>query len=296
MVDGFLQQAGRVGVWIPPLVLDATPGPMVSREVGRIDELGYGSLWTGERLVGAEAFARHGQFLANSRRLVVGTGIANLWARVPEAMRGGAATLASAYPDRFALGVGVSSATVVDRVGETYDRPLARMRDYLRRMDEVEGPPDATYPRVLAALGPKMLALAAELTDGAHPFLAPVEHTAFARSELGPGKLLVPELGVVVTDDPKTARETVRAMFGGLANFSRTSAYTANFRRLGYGPDDADRLFEALFVYGDPDTVAVRIREHLDAGADHVLVQPIAHDLVGIVDQLAELRSALPDR
>ncbi|WP_202867763.1 TIGR03620 family F420-dependent LLM class oxidoreductase [Kribbella pittospori] len=296
VVDGFVRRAGRVGVWVPPMVVDASPAAVIAGEVGRIEALDYGSLWTGERLVGGEAFARHGQFLANSSRLVVGTGIANLWARVPEAMRGGATTLASAYPDRFVLGVGVSAPVVVDRLGETFDRPLSRMRDYLTRMDEVEGPPDAQYPRVLAALGPKMLALAAELADGAHPFLVPVEHTAFARAELGPGKLLIPEQAVVLTEDPAAGRDLICGIYGSLTDFSKPSPYVANFRRLGFGPDDAgsDRLLDALFVYGGPDAIAARVREHLDAGADHVLIQPIAHDLTGIVDQLAELRSALP--
>ncbi|MFI5691266.1 TIGR03620 family F420-dependent LLM class oxidoreductase [Kribbella sp. NPDC051586] len=289
----FPGRAGRVGVWVPPTTLDATAGEVVTREVARIDALGYGSLWTGERLVGAEAFARHGHFLASSTRLVAGTGIANIWARVPEAMRGGAATLASLYPDRFVLGIGASTASVVERVGATYDRPLARMRDYLERMAAVEGAPDGTYPTVLAALGPKMLGVAAELADGAHPWMVPVEHTAFARKEMGPDKLLIPHQPVVLTDDRTAAREMIRTMFGPLLGLASGSPYVTNLRRFGYGSDDADRVLDALFVYGDAATIAERVREHLDAGADHVLIHPLAADLTATVDQLEGLASTV---
>ncbi|MEU4196438.1 TIGR03620 family F420-dependent LLM class oxidoreductase [Kribbella sp. NPDC026611] len=291
--SGFTERAGQVGVWLPPTVLDATAAYVLVREVARIDALGYGSVWTGERLVGAEAFARHGQLLASSRRLVVGTGIANLWARVPEAMRGGAVTLAAAYPGRFVLGIGTSTPNVVERIGATYDRPLARMRAYLERMDAVEGPPDATCPRVLAALGPKMLELAAELTDGAHPFLTPVEHTAFARTVLGPDKLLIPHQTVVLTDDRDAARAAIRATYGPLLELATDSPYVANLRRLGYQSDDSERVLDALFGYGDTAAITDRVQQHLDAGADHVLIQPFAAGLTEIVDQLEELRSAL---
>jgi probable F420-dependent oxidoreductase len=293
------QRLGPVGVWIAPQTLAATPGPVVSSQVARLDHLGYGSLWSGEPVGGGEAFARHGVLLAATSRLVVGTGVANLWVRHPVAMQGGAATLADAYPGRFVLGLGVSAAGVVARAsGLTYERPMAKMRDYLDEMDAVaDWPPRPAepFPRVLGALGPQMLDLARERADGAHPFLVPVEHTALARTALGPDRLLIPHQAFVLDPSRESARRAIRSVFGPLLDLTSGSHYVRNLERLGYGPADAgtDRLLDALFAWGSEAAVAARVREHLDAGADHVLVQPLVPDLVTAVDHLERLAAAL---
>ena len=298
-VERVRRRLGAVGVWVAPGTLSATPGPVVREQVARIDRLGYGSLWSGESIGGAEAFAQHGVLLAAAERLVVGTGVANLWLRHPVAMRGAAATLADAYPGRFVLGLGVSASGVVARAsGLTYERPMASTREYLDQLDAVaDGPPRPAepFPRVLAALGPKMLDLARERADGAHPFLVPVEHTALARTALGPDRLLIPHQAVVLAPDRASARQAIQGTFGPLLDLKSGSAYVRNLARLGFGPADAgtDRLMDALFAWGDEAAIAARVRAHLDAGADHVLVQPLAPDLTATADQLERLAGAL---
>ena len=166
-------------------------------------------------------------------------------------MQGGAATLAEAHPGRFVLGVGVSAPAVLSRVsGLTYERLVARMRDYLDEMDAVAGPGEP-FPRVLAALGPRMLGLARERADGAHPFLVPVEHTARARAALGPDRLLIPHQAFALAPDRESARSAVRGMFGPLLDLKSGSQYVRNLERLGYGPAAAgtDRLLDALFAW-----------------------------------------------
>jgi probable F420-dependent oxidoreductase len=289
------RRLGRVGVWVDPRVLAAAPAPVAGEQAARIDRLGYGSLWSGESIGLGEAFTRHGLLLAATERLVVGTGVANLWLRHPVTMQGGAAVLADAHPGRFVLGLGVSAAAVTARAsGVVYERPLARTRRYLAEMDAAAAP-RTPFPRVLGALGPKMLELARDHADGAHPFLVPVEHTARARTILGPDRLLIPHQAVVLDPVRSSARETIRGVFGPLLDLTSGSHYVRNLARLGYGPADGgtDRLLDALFAWGDETAIARRVGEQLDAGADHVLVQPLAADLVAVVDVLERLADPL---
>jgi probable F420-dependent oxidoreductase len=168
-------------------------------------------------------------------------------------------------------------------------------------MDDAAGRPlpGVRYPRVLAALGPKVHQLARERADGVHPFLQPVEHTEVARAALGPDGLLIPHQAVVLETDPDTARGALRALFDAGRRISTAeSPYTRNYRRLGYGDADlagdrSDRLVDAVLAWGDEATVAKRLRAHLDAGADHVLVHPFAPDLPAAVDQLERLAPLL---
>lgn len=309
-VERTRERLGRVGVWLAPPTLRVAPADAERRAASRIEALGYGSLWSGEAIGGKEAFAHHGILLAATRSLMIGTGIANLWARHGAAMHAGAATLAEAYPGRFILGVGVSHPHLAERAGHDYGRPLQRMRDYLDQMDAATDgsprPPEA-FPRVLAALRPRMLELSRERADGAHPFLVPVEHTSRARQVLGPGKLLVPHQAVVLEADPARARAIARANFG--ASQDPSSAYARNLKNLGYSDDDlsdglSDRLLDALIAWGDEAAIERRVREHLDAGADHVLIHPLTseraltqpgpQDLPAILGHLERLAPALP--
>src|SRR5712692_2571589 len=204
-------EIGRVGVWLGPLTMKAAAE---TRQIAsELEQLGFGALWFGEGVGTKECFTQAATLLAATDRLIVASGIANIWARDPVAMANGARTLADAYPGRFLLGLGVSHAPSVAARGHDYMRPLATMRAYLDAMDEavfrgVEPAEPAT--RVLAALGPKMLELAAERTRGAHPYFTPPEHTAMAREVMGEGPLLAPEQAFVLEADPGLARATAR--------------------------------------------------------------------------------------
>ena len=201
-----------IGIWTS--ALDRQPAAVVRRAAHKIERLGYAALWVGE-VTRREAFANASLLLSATARLIVATGIANIWARDPTAMAAGQRTLAEAWSGRFLLGLGVSHDRLVEPRGHRYDRPLTAMRHYLDAMDrapDLAPPPDpATMIRLLGALRARMLALAAERADGAHPYLAPVEHTERARVILGSGKLLCPEVAVVVTSDRQVARSVARA-------------------------------------------------------------------------------------
>ncbi|GAA2635305.1 TIGR03620 family F420-dependent LLM class oxidoreductase [Actinomadura fulvescens] len=295
---------GRVGVWLKKVAYGQVGADVERRAIARIEALGYGSVWAGETVGGKDTFAQHGLYLAVTRRMVVGTGIANVWARHGATLQGGAATLADAYPGRFILGVGVGHPFQAQSVGAHEWRPLRKMRDYLDEMNagppmppgmaKISIVPDAPFPRVLAAIGPKMLALARDHADGAQPFHVPVEHTALAREILGPGKLLIPQHSVLLETDPATARGKLRESTRQGAGLR---AYTDNFRRLGFTEEDlgqmSDRLIDATHAWGDEMAIARRIGEHLDAGADHVLITPVADDLPAMLGQLEKLAPAL---
>jgi probable F420-dependent oxidoreductase len=208
--------------------------------------------------------------------------------------------LSEAFPGRFVLGLGVSHQPMVEGLrGQTYERPLAAMREYLERMDAamyVAAEPAEPPRRVLAALGPKMLTLAAERTDGAHPYNVPPEHTAGAREILGPEKLLAPEQAVLLETDPTEARRIGRshvAIYRDLPN------YMNNLRRFGITDDDiadggSDRLVDMLVAWGDVDAIRARVQAHLDAGADHVAVQVLTPERGTVpLDEWRELAPAL---
>jgi probable F420-dependent oxidoreductase len=238
-------------------------------------------------VLGREALTNAGLLLAATSRMVLGTGIASIWSRDPAAMANAGRTLAEAYPDRFVLGVGVSHGPLVDARGHRYQRPLATMRAYLDAMDATpwQGPPlQEPPPRVLAALGPRMLALAAERAAGALTYNATPEATAWARSILGAGPLLAVEQAVVVEDDPAEARRIARGL---LAFYMTLPNYLRAWERLGFGPDDlagggSDRMVDAVVAWGGPQAIAERVRAHLDAGADHVCLQVLGADPGGL--------------
>ena len=215
--------------------------------------------------------------------MVIGTGIANIWARDPVAMAAAQRTLAEAYPGRFMLGVGVSHGPIVAARGHRYRQPLARMRGYLDEMDAApwQGPPLAGQPpRVLAALGPRMLELAAERSDGALTYNATPEATAWARSVLGGGPLLAVEQAVVVERDPAVARRVGREL---IAFYLALPNYLRAWQRAGFGPEEladggSDRLVDAMVAWGGPEAIAERVDAHLEAGADHVCLQVLDPD------------------
>ena len=300
-VADFATRIGKVGVWTGQL--DYSPASVVRDAAREVEELGYGALWTGEA-VGREVLTAAHLLLAASDSLVVATGIANIWARDALAMAAGQLALGEAFPGRFILGIGVSHAPLLDVRGQDYGKPLAFMRSYLDGMDHGYDvyratTPDPTPPRVLAALGPKMLELARDRADGAHTYFVPPEHTARAREILGPGKLLVPEQVCVLSEDPAVAREIARRH---TTSYLRLANYTANLERFGFTADDFtdggnDRLVDTICAWGDIDAVVARVQAHLDAGADHVAVQVLVDDRRGLPrKEWAELAPALLGR
>lgn len=283
----------RTGVWYTG---EARPVAQLQEAVAELDELGYGSLWFGEAY-GREALTQAAALLGATGRLVVGTGIANIHARDALAAESGGRTLSALHPGRFVLGLGVSHAPLVARRAGHYDKPLSTMRDYLRRMDEVSEriePGAARPPRLLAALGPRMLELARDATQGALPYLVTPEHTRFAREAIGPDRTLVVEQAAVLSGDRETVRQRAHRhleIYSGLPN------YRNNWKRLGFTDEDmprggSDRLKDALVVGGDEAAVAARVTEHLDAGADHVCVQLLGDDPTA--DPLPDLRRLVP--
>jgi probable F420-dependent oxidoreductase len=282
-------------VWIGGPDHAANSAELERRELARLDRLGfYGSVWTGEFFGGKDIYAHLGVWLAATSRIAVGAGIANVWARAPETAQAAGATLAEAYPGRFVQGIGVGHQMQAEQAGVEY-RPLARIRDYLARMhDEADRSSvgAAPFPRVIAAVGPRMLELAAEHADGAHPYFIPVEHTADARRRLGPEPLLIPEQSVLV--DPDEA--TLHAYRERLRLGTYMPHYRAAWLRFGLTEDDldsvSDRFLNTAGAVGSPEVVAARIAEHRQAGADHILISPFG-DLTSVVDQLEKLIPAL---
>jgi len=274
------ERLGPVGLWTSKL--DMQPTERLRAAVAELEELGWSSLWCWE-VFGREALTNAGLLLAATRRMVLGTGIASIWARDPAAMAAAQRTLAEAYPARFVLGIGVSHGPLVDARGHRYQRPLDKMRAYLDAMDAApwQGPPLAEEPpRVLAALGPRMLALAAERSAGALTYNATPEATAWARSILGAGPLLAVEQAVVVEEDPAEARRIARGL---LAFYMTLPNYLRAWERLGFGPEDlaeggSDQMVDAVVAWGGPEAIAERVRAHLDAGADHVCLQVLDPD------------------
>ena len=266
-----------VGLWTSALrSLDA---PRLADIAAELDSLGYGAIWFPGGP--AESGFDHAEaLLAGSTRLVVATGIISIWTVDADTAAARSRAIHGAHPDRFLLGLGVSHPEFVNRAApDRYQRPLTAMTAFLDALDDLDSGAEGPERRVLAALGPGMLRLSAQRAAGAHPYFVPVEHTAAAREALGPGPLLAPEQAVVLETDPRLAREAARAY---MSIYLRLENYVGNLRRLGYTERDisepTDRLVDAIVAWGDEDVIAGRVRQHLDAGADHVCVQVIGRN------------------
>ncbi len=271
---------GELGVWT---WMDSLPAPEAAAFAQRLENWGYTALWVPEA-VGREPFAFLGFLAGRTERLVLATGIANLYARDPLTTQAARHTLGELSGGRFVLGLGVSHAPLVSGVrGHAYGKPLTTMREYLEAMEKAPyaGPKaDPPAPVVLAALREKMLGLAGERAAGAHPYLVPPEHTARARKILGDGPLLAPEQKVLLETDAGNARRVARK---ALAMYLALPNYQNNLRWLGFDDADladggSDRLVDALVAWGDEAAIAARIRAHREAGADHVCIQPLRPD------------------
>jgi len=240
-----------------------------------LEALGYTTAWIPD--VGGDVFGALRDLLDATTTMIAATGILNLWMHTPTDVGQGFVALDADHPGRTLIGIGVSHSLLVDqtRPGE-YQKPLQVTRDYLDELDAAS-PTVPTDRRVLAALGPKMLELARDRSAGAHPYLVTPEHTKVARDALGNGPLLLPEQHVILETDPGRARALGRE---GVAIYLQLPNYVNNWRRLGFIEADfadggSDRLIDHIVVWGDEATIAGRVQEHFDAGADHVCVQVI---------------------
>lgn len=256
---------GGTGIWSHHLRHD--PPEEIAEGVRELEALGYSAAWIPD--IGGEVFEALDRLLDATSTITIATGILNVWMHTA----GEAAAWWRGLPDdrrqRVLLGLGISHGPIV---GERFGKPLATLNAYLDELD-ADGLPAAS--RCLAALGPKMLELSRDRTAGAHPYLVTPAHTAMAREVLGPDALLAVEQGVVVGSDPDIARIVART---ALAGYFGLPNYVNNWRRLGFTEDDftgggSDRLVDEIIAWGELDTIAARIQQHRDAGADHVCVQ-----------------------
>lgn len=282
-------QPGRFGVFLGSLV--GQPARVEREILVEIEALGYGTAWYGEA-IGREAFAHGAILLCATQRMVVASGIANIWARDPQAMATGARALAEAWPDRFVLGLGVSHAPMVERRGHRYEQPVVAMRAYLEAMSNAawRGPDAPMPPIVLAALGPKMVALAGESTAGDYTYFTTADHVAQVRRQMGPRAFLAADLPVVLASNRSTARAIGDKH---MSLYLSTANYRNNLLRLGWPeselePPGSDGLFDTIVAWGDVRDAREKADALFEGGADQVVLNLITAD--PSVPYLKELR------
>lgn len=266
----------RYGVW--------KGGPVTPEQARAIEDLGYGSVWVGGVFTADLAYVE--PLLAVTENLTVASGIVNIWTSPVDEIAAAFHRIEAAYPGRFLLGVGAGHP----EASAEYRKPYDALIEYLDGLDAAGVPKER---RVLAALGPKVLKLSADRTAGAHPYLTTPEHTRQAREIIGPGALLVPEHKVVLSTDAKSAREIGRRTVDFYLTLSN---YVNNWKRLGFNDEDltspgSDAFIDAVVAHGNSAEIATRLNEHLDAGADQVLIQVLGDK--GLVDTLTSLADAL---
>ena len=274
---------GRYGIWTN--TLDSHSSAKGRESAQLVESLGFSTLWLPEA-TGRDPFVTSALLLGATTSLIVATGIANVYARDAMTTKACQLTLHEAFPNRFLLGLGVSSPVLVEKIrGHDYGKPLTYMAEYLAAMDgalyNAAGPKDDPG-RVLAALGPKMLKLSATAAAGAHPYLTDASHTREARQIMGPEAVLAPEQMVVLESDPEAARAIARPAVGF---YLRAPGYLANLKRMGFDDSDwadpraaSDRLVDAIVAWGEIAAIAARINAHHDAGANHVCIQVLRAD------------------
>lgn len=281
------------GVW--SVALRYGDAKQAAECASELESLGYSALWVLD--VGGDLFPAVANLLSATSTVTIATGILNLWMHTPDETAAQHAALTAEHGPRFLCGIGVSHRPLIDRAREpgTYNQPLAATAAFLDGLDAAV-PPLAAEDRVLAALGPKMLELARTRTAGTHPYLVTPELTASARAGVGPDGIVASEQGVVLDTNPTTARATARLH---LATYLSLPNYSNNWKRQGFTDDDltdggSDRLVDALVVWGDEATIAARVQQHRDAGADHVCIQVLTNTPMSFpIDEWRVLASAL---
>ena len=271
---------GRIGLWT--FALDVQPMAKAQEAAAEIDELGFGTVWLPEA-IGREIFTSSALILSATKNINVASGIASIAARSAHTMQSGWKTLSEAFPGRFVLALGVSHSHMVTKLHKlSYDKPYSNMVEYLDIMDKspyAAAAPQVPMYRMIGALGPKMLQLSAERGVGAHPYFTTPQHTVEARALLGAKPLIAPEIAVIFETDKDKARETARKF---MSTYTRLPNYANSLMRLGFTQDDvtnqSDRLVDEIVTWGSLDKIAARIKEHHDAGANHVCVQVLTHN------------------
>jgi probable F420-dependent oxidoreductase len=266
-------ELGQIGIWLSRNRIDVAVAP-------EIEALGYGAIWVG----GSPSVEQMRPWIETTERIPVASGILNVWQHDPADVAEGFAAVERDHPGRFLLGIGVGHPEATS----DYTRPLSAMRRFFDGLDEGDAPVPRDR-RVAAALGPKMLDLATERSLGTHPYFTTPEHTRFARERLGDGPLVAPELAVVVEADETEGRRIAREY---ASHYLELRNYTSNLLRFGWTERDiadegSDRLIDAVVPHGTPERIAEAVREHLDAGADHVCLQPLGHGSSPISDYRA---------
>jgi probable F420-dependent oxidoreductase len=261
---------GQIGIWSSGLRdEDPRSAGEIRAAAAELEELGYDAIWLG----GSPGVRHAAPLLEATERIVVATGILNIWEYEPADVAEQAAALADRHSGRFVLGLGASHAALV----KGYRKPYSMMVEFLDRLDRLDAAGSAKEGRVLAALGPRMLTLSRDRSAGAHPYLITPEHTAKAREILGPDSLLAPEVKVVLESDPERARAAAR---GHIAPYLGMPNYTGNLLRLGFVDEDfrdggSDRLIDATFAWGDMEAIRVHLAAHREAGADQIVLQVV---------------------
>jgi len=268
---------GTVGLWV---ILDAMTAPESVEFAQKIENLGYNTLWIPEGL-GREPFAHAAHLLAHTKRLIIATGIANIWARDPITMAAAANTVAEASGGRLLLGIGASHKSIVnDLRGHNY-KPYSHMKEYLPKLKSalyMAPKPKEAVPVVLAALHPKMLELAATQANGTHPYFVPPEHTAKVRAAIGPGPMICVEQAIILSTDAAEARARARSYMKNYVPLLPN--YINNLKNLGWADAEfengcSDRLVDAIVAWGTEKQIQDRIEAHLKAGATQVCIQPL---------------------
>ena len=269
------KRLGRVGIWSN--TFERLPQRRAADLAQRIEALGFGALWFPEAVGSKEVFTQSTLLLGATSTIAVAPGIASIFARDAVAMANGARTLEEAFPGRYVLGMGVSHKPSVEWRGGSYERPLQSMARYLAAMDEAPLTLKGAKmpPRLLAALGPKMLELGASKADGVHPYFVPLAHTAPARLATGPDACVAVEIACTLGTDPVAARRIGRTY---TKRYLELDNYTNNLRRMGWADADlanqgSDRLVDELVTWGGISRIVERVQAHYAAGADHVCLQ-----------------------
>jgi probable F420-dependent oxidoreductase len=279
-------EIGKYGVW---MFLDAMTAPQSAQFARKVEKLGYSALWIPEA-VGREPFAHAGYLAANTERLIIATGIANIWARDPMTMMAGARTLAEMSGGRFLLGIGVSHEPLVRLRGREFTKPYSYMKEYLPKMKAalyMALKPAAEPPILIGALHPKMLAFAGAETHGAHTYFVPPEQTAKARAIIGPKPWICAAQAIILKTDPAVARDAARAY---MKTYTRLPNYANMLKGLGFTDADfadggSDRMVDAVVAWGSEDKIRARIEEHHQAGATHVCILPLPADKKPLPDE-----------
>lgn len=285
---------GTIGVWSS--AFGVVPSSIAKNAAREVEALGYRTIWYQEAFE-KESFTLAGLLLSWTDRIAVAQGVANIYARDPVAAANAARTLAEAYPGRFVAGFGPSSRPPVEARGHSWCPPIETTRAYLEAIERApyEGPqPTEAVPRVLGVIGPRMLQVAAESADGILTYFVPVAHTALVRDTIGRQPFLAVEQAVLLESNPQKARAIARLHVG---QYLAIDHYRRNLLRMGFTDDDvdgdgSDRVIDALVAWGTVTSIEERIRGHLEAGADHVCVQPLPGGEPGL-SQLRELAPAV---